>query len=224
MSLAVTTLFPLFGFQAANRSGSDDPEMTPPNIIELSPYLRQAGEEIGEADLHAYVDCVLEAGHRARVEAQLARCPEDGMIAAAYRRLNIDLHRLLDRDLPPLTASLEALSREFERRLNALSSPEARQRRADGVGDAIRRAPAVTAVVVISLIAIAGLTWPLVAGEPASCSTRVEALEKSAAKGRFAPELGERLAAAGRLCSAEDPARVERELTRLEYETRRIRH
>lgn len=144
------------------------------------------------------------------------------MIAAAYRRLNIDLHCLWDRDLPPLTASLEALSQEFERRLNALSSPEARRRRTQGVGDAIRRAPAVTALVVISLIAIAGLTWPLVAGEAASCSTRVEVLAKSAAKGRFAPELSERLAAARSLCSAEDPVWAERELTRLEYEARRV--
>jgi len=146
------------------------------------------------------------------------------MMAAAYRRLNIDLHRLLDRDLPPLTASLEALSHEFERRLSALSSSAARRRRAVGVGEAIRRAPAVTAVVVISLIAIAGLSWPLVAGEPASCPARVEALAKSAAKGRFTPELGERLGAAGRLCSDEDPVRADQELTRLEYEARRVRH
>ncbi len=219
----MTTLFPFFRLQAANRSGSDDTEVTRRNVVNLSSYVRRA-TEAEEAELHAYVDCVLEAGQRARVEAQLARSPEAGMIAAAYRRLNIDLHRLWDRDLPPLTASMEALSREFERRLSALSSPEARRRRAEGVGAAIRRAPAVTAVVVISLIAIAGLTWPLVAGEPSSCSTRVEALTKSAAKGRFAPELGERLAAAGRLCSAGDPVRAEQELTRLEYETRRVRH
>ena len=199
----MTTLFPYFGFQAANRPGPDNPDGTQRNVVELSRYLRRAGGEVDEAELHAYVDCILEAGQRARVEAKLARRPEAGAIASAYRRLNIDLHRLLDRDLPPLTASLEALSRELERRLSSLSSPKARRWRAGSVGDAIRRAPAVTAVVVISLIAIAGLSWPLVAGEAASCSTRVAALAQSAAKGRFAPALGARLAAAGRTSVAE---------------------
>lgn len=150
------------------------------------------------------------------MEAYLASHPEAGVMAAAYRLLNIDLHRLFDRDLPPLTASLEALSQELERRLNALSS------RKPDAGDVLRLAPLSSLVVVVSLIALAGLAWPLVAGQPGSCATRVEALAKATAKGRFAPELGERLAGAGRLCRAGDPDRAELALTRLEYETRRV--
>lgn len=153
------------------------------------------------------------------MEAYLASHPEAGVMAAAYRLLNIDLHRLFDRDLPPLTGSLEALSRELEWRLNALSSREARK---PDAGDVLRLAPLSSLVVVVSLIALAGLAWPLVAGQPGSCATRVEALAKATAKGRFAPELGERLAGAGRLCRAGDPDRAEPALTRLEYETRRV--
>jgi hypothetical protein len=219
----VTTLFPNFGFQANRRARSGPPADSGRNVIDLSSHLGRATEEAAEVELHAYVDCSLETGRRARMEAYLASHPEACVMAAAYRLLNIDLHRLFDRDLPPLTASLEALSQELERRLNALSSRETRKPDAVAhAGDVFHRAPLSSLVVVVSLIALAGLAWPLVAGQPGSCATRVEALAKATAKGRFAPELGERLAGAGRLCRAGDPDRAELALTRLEYETRRV--
>ena len=70
-----------------------------------------------DAELHAYVDGVLEPGRRSAVERMLARDPDAWSAATSYRDLNIDLHRLFDGILPPLAASLDDLARELERRL-----------------------------------------------------------------------------------------------------------
>lgn len=233
----MTTLFPISGLQAANEqalsgNGGDDAGAGQGGaVFDLSSRRRRAAE-IDQVDLHAYVDACLEAGRRAHIEAMLASDPEAGLLAAAYRSLNINLHRLFDRDLPPLTASLEALSRELDRRLSARrQSGEFREapigrvdvETATGrLADAVHRAPLMSVVAIASFIALVGLAWPLVAGQPASCSDRVGALAKSVAKRSAIPELGERLAVTALLCSAGDLERAEQELTRLEYETRRF--
>lgn len=230
----MTTLFPIFGLQAANEqalsgNGGDDAGQGG-TVFDLCSRRRRTAE-IDEVDLHAYVDACLEAGRRAHIESMLASDPEAGLMAAAYRSLNINLHRLFDRDLPPLTASLEALSRELDRRLSARrqsgefrETPIGRVDVETAIGrlaDAVHRAPLMSVVAVASFIALVGLAWPLVAGQPASCSDRVGGA-KSVAKRSAIPELGERLAVTALLCSAGDLERAEPELARLEYETRRF--
>jgi hypothetical protein len=111
----VTTLFPDFGFRAANQGGPCEGDA----VVRLPMVRRQSEIDIAGDDLHAYVDAVLDAGHRSAIEARLARDPAAVEAATAYRTINIDLHRLFDRELPPLTQSLEALTRELERRLGA---------------------------------------------------------------------------------------------------------
>lgn len=106
----VTTVFTNIVFEAANQ---DTPDV---KVVRLAEVGRSSGT-IDEADLHAYVDALLKAGRRAAVEAALARDPDALSATTAYRALNVELHRLFDRDLPPLTEPLEALTRELDRRL-----------------------------------------------------------------------------------------------------------
>ncbi|WP_420349198.1 anti-sigma factor family protein [Pelagibius sp.] len=51
---------------------------------------------VSEEDLQAYVDGLLPAADRARVEAYLARRPDESERLAAYRKQNIGLHGLFD--------------------------------------------------------------------------------------------------------------------------------
>ena len=114
----MTTVFPTFGLRAANQDELCEPDCRGV-VFDLASIRHQTECLVTDDDLHAYVDAVLEAGQRAAVEARLARDPEARLMALAYRILNVDLHRLFDRDLPPISASLEALTRELERRINA---------------------------------------------------------------------------------------------------------
>lgn len=103
---------PNAGFRSANQDG---PDVT---VIRLA-SVRRAAPTIAPDDLHAYVDGSLDPGCRSTVEALLARDPDAQSAVRAYRDLNIDLHRLFDRDLPPIVPPLEALVRELDRRVAA---------------------------------------------------------------------------------------------------------
>ncbi len=106
----VTTVINNFRLQAANHD-------TPGGMVVRLAPAHEPSATFEDAELHAYVDGVLEPGRRSAVERMLARDPGAWSAATSYRDLNIDLHRLLDGELPPLAASLDDLARELERRL-----------------------------------------------------------------------------------------------------------
>lgn len=63
--------------------------------------------DLGDQELHAYVDGRLDAARRERVEAQLAADPAAAAKVAAYRRQNATLHALFDPTLDePVPAGL----------------------------------------------------------------------------------------------------------------------
>lgn len=65
-------------------------------------------QALSDADLHAYVDGLLEEQRRLVVEAWLAAHPDDAAKVAAYRRQNAALHALFDPALDePLPARLQ---------------------------------------------------------------------------------------------------------------------
>lgn len=94
----------------------------------------------------------------------------------------------------------------------------------DRTAAAIDRSPLVSVVVVAAFIVMAGVGWPMLAGEPASCADRVEAAAKQAAKGRSSPELAERLASVGFMCRVGETERADQLLARLDEEARRPQH
>lgn len=87
-------------------------------VLDFASYYVRRERSIGEEELHAYVDAVLDAGRRAAIEAALAQDDCASARVASYRALNIDLHRLFDVELPPAPAPLAAMTREIERSLN----------------------------------------------------------------------------------------------------------
>jgi len=54
------------------------------------------GDQVNEAQLHAFVDGALDEGARAAVEAHLATHPDDAARVSAYRAQNDALHRAFD--------------------------------------------------------------------------------------------------------------------------------
>lgn len=257
----MTTVVGDIALRAANQKGRCD--VTSDRVVfDLAAIRGARAGAIDEGDLHPYVDAALEAGRRAMIEAQLARDPQLRLAALACRVINVDLHRLFDHELPPLTAALERLSRELERRIGRRTarhaqirywSAKARQaffslRRRDAwrsimrtterrdayadrktagalvdwVATAIDRAPLLSIVAVATLITLGGMTWPALINPVPSCSERVEAVAKSVARVRGAPELGQRLAAAGLLCEAGDSARAEGLLAQVGEDARRL--
>lgn len=248
----MTTLFSNFWYRP-----SEDGSVT---VVYLDSARQLSSGTLEDGDLHAYVDAALNVGRRSDVEAKLARDPAARAAACAYRDLNVDLHRLFDRVLPPLTLPLEALSCELERRLasrSAISSlPYGAVRgaaafvRAVGrsvmrlirwfagnpwrgadatlvlgrTAAAIDRSPLSAVAVVAGVIVAAGVGWPMLAGEPASCADRVEAAAKQVAKARSSPELAERLASVGFMCRVGETERADQLLARLDEEVRQPRH
>jgi hypothetical protein len=94
----------------------------------------------------------------------------------------------------------------------------------DRTAAAIDRSPLVSVVVVAAFIVLAGVGWPMLAGEPASCADRVEAAGKQVAKGRSSPELAERLASVGFVCRVGETERADQLLARLGEEARQPQH
>lgn len=88
------------------------------------------------------------------------------------------------------------------------------------VAGAIDRSPLGSVVVVAAFIAVAGMGVPMVAGQPQSCSERVVAKAKIAAKSGASPELAERLAGVGYVCHAGDSEKADQLLAGLDEETR----
>lgn len=249
----MTTLFPDFGFRAANQSRPREGDA----VIRLATVCRKPEIDVGGDALHAYVDALLEAGQRSAIEARLARNPAALEAATAYRTINIDLHRLFDRDLPPLTQSLEVLTRELGRRLDSRQTwswiPPAvaglavagnQTRRSimravrwlarnplqgvtpdllvGRVGAAIERSPLASVMVVALVIAFGGLSWPILAGQPASCAERVEATAKYVAKAGLSAGLAERLSGVGLMCRVGDTEQADLLLARLDEEARQL--
>ncbi|MBL8687717.1 MAG: hypothetical protein JNL04_01380 [Rhodospirillaceae bacterium] len=94
----------------------------------------------------------------------------------------------------------------------------------DRTAAAIDRSPLVSVVVVAGFIVLAGVGWPMLAGQPASCADRVEAAAKQVAKGRLSPELAERLASVGFMCRVGETERADQLLARLGEEARQPQH
>jgi hypothetical protein len=90
------------------------------------------------------------------------------------------------------------------------------------VGRAVDRAPLTSIAVVALLIVLGGVAWPALLGSQPSCSERVEAVAKSVARVRGAPELGQRLATASLLCEAGDSDRARGLLAQVGEETRHL--
>jgi anti-sigma factor RsiW len=111
----LTTVVRDVPLRAANQDGPCDVRYDG-TVFDLAAIRR--AQAVDEGDLHAYVDALLETGRRAAIEAQLAQNPESRLAALAYRVINVDLHRLFDCALPPLSAPLERLSRELGRRID----------------------------------------------------------------------------------------------------------
>jgi anti-sigma factor RsiW len=247
----VTTLFSNFGYR---------PDPKGPVTVVYLDAARRSSAVLREEDLHAYVDAALSADRRADVEARLARDRAAEERASGYRTLNIDLHRLFDCDLPPMTPSLQLKSAELERRLasrhflsslrcGAFGNPAALGtavgrsimqisrwlrsnplRSADAsivlghTAAAIDRSPLAAVAIVAGVIVFAGMTWPMVAGEPPSCADRVEAAAKQVAKTKPASELAERLASVGFMCRVGETERADQLLAQLGDEVRQPRH
>jgi hypothetical protein len=112
----LATLLQNSGLRAANQDRSDNPSW-PTEVVDFVAFRSARTAGLGANDLRAYVDAVLEEGRRAAVAAGLRRDREAGEAVAAYRAINVDLHRLFEVDLPPLATALACPSRELRRRI-----------------------------------------------------------------------------------------------------------
>ena len=86
----------------------------------VTPFRRLRGTgllEVGEADLHAYVDGELDPKRRSIVEAVLALNPLLRGRVEAFRAINADLKGLFADELPPMSMGVSRLSADLERKL-----------------------------------------------------------------------------------------------------------
>lgn len=98
------------------------------------------------------------------------------------------------------------------------------ERRPDGVvdwlGEVIDRAPLTSIAVIALLVAFAGMSAPALLDPRPSCSDHVEAVAKSVARVRGAPELSQRLVAASLICESGDQGQAKGLLAQLREDAR----
>jgi len=128
---------------------------------------------VAEEDIHAYVDGMLDAAERSRVEAYLAAHPQEAARVQAYRQQNIGLHVLYDAvRREPLPESIAEIATRFQQAMR-------RQKR--------NRVTALLAASVCAVAITGSLVWGSLGEQSLQESTSIAANDVSGDMGFLPP-------------------------------------